>query len=63
MCEPFWAAVRPLVGGYVRLAVAATAAWTRAVCRPPFCLPAGLADVQLPQTASWIPQGRFDLEE
>ena len=57
-------AVRPLVGGSLVLAVAATAAGTRAVGRShSLHLSAGLTDVQLLQTASGKPQSRFHLEE
>lgn len=58
------AAVGPLARGSLALAVAVTAAGTRAVCGShSFQLSAGLIDVELLQTASGKPQGRLHLEE
>lgn len=56
-------AAKPLAWCFLALAVASTAAGTRAVCRShPFHLPAGLADVELLQTVSGKPHGRLHLE-
>lgn len=63
ICKAVWASVRPLLGGSLDFAVAATDAGLKKVCGSHlFHLSAGITNVQLLQSASGKPQSRFHLE-